>query len=77
MAKDVAEVLGCKQPHVAVSRHCKGAELLKGVESTPLTSSPRGINIIPESDLNRLEPRSFPARLNADEWLIQGKPKNP
>ena len=68
----MADVLGHIRPQNAVKKHCKHAKLLKGVESTGLTLSPRGLTIIPESDLYRLESRSFPARLNADEWLIQG-----
>ncbi len=58
VAKDVAKALGYVDTKQAVRDHCKYAELLKGVESTPLTDSPRGINIIPESDVYALIFRS-------------------
>jgi hypothetical protein len=47
VAKDVAEILGYTDGKQAVRDHCKCPILLKGVESTPFTSSPRGITIIP------------------------------
>ena len=40
----------------AIADHCKCAKLLKGHESRPLTSSPYGINIIPERDVCQLRP---------------------
>lgn len=54
VANDVAEILGFKFPHGAVRDHCKYPVLLKGAESAALTSSPRGINIIPEADVYRM-----------------------
>lgn len=48
VAKDVAEVLGYAQPDKAVRDHCKGVFLLNAAESAGLTSSPRGITIIPQ-----------------------------
>lgn len=54
VARDVAEVLGYALPQKAIIDHCNHAKTLKGSESPLLTSSPRGINIIPESDVYRL-----------------------
>jgi prophage antirepressor-like protein len=58
VANDVAAALGYKIPKDAVIVHCKYAKILKGGDSAHLTDSPRGINIIPESDLYRLIMRS-------------------
>ena len=44
VANDVAETLGYSSPKDAIANHCKYAELLKGVDSSLLTDSPRGIN---------------------------------
>lgn len=54
VARDVADVLGYVLPQKAIIDHCNHAKTLKGSESLLLTSSPRGINIIPESDVYRL-----------------------
>ena len=54
VANDVATALGYADAKQAVRDHCNYAELLKGVESTPFTSSPRGIMVIPESDVYAL-----------------------
>lgn len=54
IANDVATALGYADAKQAVRDHCNYAELLKGVESTPFTSSPRGIMVIPESDVYAL-----------------------
>lgn len=43
VANDVAETLGYSSPKDAIANHCKYAELLKGVDSSLLTDSPRGI----------------------------------
>lgn len=71
VGNDVATALGyvdCKQ---AIHSHCKRAILLKGVESTPLTNSPRGITIIPEGDVFRLIVRSnLPAAEKFECWLM-------
>ena len=71
MAKDVAEALGYKTTQKAIWDHCKCAELLKGVESKGLTSSPRGITIIPERDLYRLIMHSKRPQAEAfEEWVV-------
>lgn len=71
VANDVAAILGytdCKQ---AIRDHCKCSELLKGVDSAPLTSSPRGITIIPERDVYRLIMRSkLPSAERFEEWVV-------
>ena len=54
VAKDVAECLGFTHPQSAIIYYCNHAKVLKGGETPLLTSSPRGINIIPES--RRLPP---------------------
>ncbi len=54
VANDIAKALGYKIPKDAVHRHCKSMILLKGVKAAPLTTSPRGIGIVPESDVYRL-----------------------
>ncbi|NVN90443.1 MAG: hypothetical protein HXX11_07535 [Desulfuromonadales bacterium] len=70
IANDVAARLGYKIPKDAVKAHCKRPELLKGGESVPHTSSPRGIMIIPESDMYRLILRSkLPAAERFQDWL--------
>lgn len=71
MANDIAAVLGYADCRQAVSDHCKSAILLKGVESTPLTTSPRGITIIPERDVYRLIMRSkLPSAERFEEWVV-------
>jgi|GEM_PF-1584450 len=54
VANEVAAILGYRYPKNAVQNHCKHSVLLKGDESSTLTSSPRGINIIPEADVYRM-----------------------
>jgi len=71
IANDVAAMLGYKFPKDAVKVHCKCPILLKGGESSPFTSSPRGIMIIPESDMYRLVLRSkLPAAERFQDWLF-------
>ena len=70
IAKDVAEVLGYKDPDQAIRKHCKCPKILKPVESTGLTNSPRGITIIPESDIYRLIMRSkLPQAEAFQDWV--------
>ncbi len=71
VAKDVAEVLGYAYPAQSVRKFCKSPKLLKGVEATTLTSSPRGITIIPERDVYRLIMRSkLPQAEEFEEWVV-------
>ena len=71
-AKDVAECLGFTHPQSAIIDHCNHAKVLKGGETPLLTSSPRGINIIPESDVYRLVMRSkLPAAEQFQTWVCE------
>lgn len=72
VANDVATALGYAVPKDAVAAHCKYAEILKGGESAPLTSSPRGIAVIPESDVYRLIMRSnLPSAEDFRDWVCE------
>ena len=71
VAKDVATMLGYKDTDKAVRMHCKYAKLLKPANSAGLTSSPRGINIIPEPDVWRLIIKStLPEAQKVEEWVF-------
>lgn len=54
VAMDVARTLGYRDTDQAVRNHCKSLKTLKPVDSTGLDLGPRGVTIIPESDLYRL-----------------------
>lgn len=72
VANDVAAALGYARPKDAVASHCKYAELLKGGESPLLTDSPRGINVIPESDVYALVFRSnLPLAEKFRAWVCE------
>lgn len=72
VAKDVAECLGFTHPQSAIIDHCNYAKVLKSGVSPLLTSSPRGINIIPESDVYRLVMRSkLPAAEQFQTWVCE------
>nr|DAU99828.1 MAG TPA: repressor domain protein [Caudoviricetes sp.] len=72
VAKDVAECLGFKDTDDAIRKHCNHAKTLKPGKTPGLTSSPRGINIIPESDIYRLVMRSnLPAAVQFQEWVCE------
>lgn len=71
VAKDVAQALGYIDTKQAVRDHCKHSKLLKGVNSTPLTTSPRGITIIPQGDVYRLVARSrLPGAERFESWIF-------
>ena len=64
--------MGFARPEKAIIDHCNHAKTLKGPESGGLTSSPRGINIIPESDVYRLVMRSkLPAAEQFQTWVCE------
>ncbi len=67
VAKDVAEILGYKEPGVAIRTHCKG-----GVKHTlPSGGSDKEYTIIPERDVYRLIFRSkLPAAERFEEWVV-------
>lgn len=72
VANDVASALGYAVPKKAVIDHCKYAEIFKGTDSVPLTDSPRGISIIPESDVYRLIMRSnLPNAERFQDWVVE------
>lgn len=72
VARDVALVLDYDQPQKALARHCKYVKTLKGYETHLLTNSPRGINIIPESDVFRLVMRSrLPQAEAFQDWVCE------
>lgn len=69
VARDVVFVLGYKSAKNVIRYHCKHQKTLR---PTTLTDSPRGINIIPESDVFRLIARtSMPQADPVQDWLIR------
>jgi len=71
VAADVCKVLGYSKTQNAVVAHCKCAKLLNGPDSGQLTTSPRGITIIPERDVYRLIMRSkLPSAERFEEWVV-------
>lgn len=68
VAKDVAEILGYKEPGLAVRTHCKG-----GVKHTlPTNGGPQTLTLIPESDVYRLIIRSkLPAAEKFEKWIME------
>lgn len=72
VANDIAAALGYAVPKKAVIDHCKHAEIFKGTDLVPLTDSPRGISIIPESDVYRLIMRSnLPNAERFQDWVVE------
>lgn len=58
VGNEVAAKMGYADPKSAIRDNCKCPKLLKGEQAASLTVSPRGIRIIPESDLYRLVMKS-------------------
>lgn len=72
VANDVARALGYSVPKDAVATHCKYAELFKGGDLPPLSNSPYGMKIIPESDMYRLIMRSrLPSAERFEVWVME------
>jgi len=72
VGKEVALALGYTNSKKAIIDHCKSPKLLKGHVALPLTSSPRGINIIPESDLFRLVMKSqLEGAVEFQDWVCE------
>ena len=72
VAKDVAKILGYQDTDQSIRKHCKHAELFKPVDSTGLGIGPRGVIIIPESDLYRLIMRSnLPNAEQFQDWVVE------
>ncbi len=72
IGKDVALALGYERPADAISAHCKYPRILKVGEIPTLNIPPRGLSIIPESDLFRLIMKS---KLDSAEifqdWVVE------
>lgn len=64
---DIAKVLGYKEPHKAVSRHCKG-----GTKHTVLTNGGnQEVIVIPEGDVYRLIIKSkLPSAERFEAWIM-------
>ncbi len=72
VANDIASALEYENLSRDVQRHCKHVKLLKSTAAVPLTDSPRGINIIPESDVYRLIMRSnLPKAAEFQDWVCE------
>lgn len=72
VANDIAEALGYKHPKDSIRDNCKYAKLLKGEQASPLTDSPYGVKIIPESDLYRLIMRSqLESAEKFQDWVVE------
>ena len=50
----MCKILGYANPSDVAKRHCKYAKVLKPMDSRDTSLPPRGVLIIPESDLYRL-----------------------
>jgi anti-repressor protein len=72
IAKDVCQILGYTDTQAAVRVHCKHAEILRAGETPGLAINPRGVFIIPESDLYRLIMRSnMPYAEQFQTWVVE------
>jgi anti-repressor protein len=72
VAKEVAAVLGYVNGSRDVQRHCKYPKLFKSTDSVLLEIGPRGVLIIPESDLYRLIIKStLPAAEEFEKWVME------
>jgi prophage antirepressor-like protein len=72
VAKEVCDILGYLNSRKAVKDHCKHAKLLRGNESLRLGFNPRGVTLIPESDLYRLTIQSkLPTAERFEEWVVE------
>ena len=68
VGKDVAEILGYKEPHKAISRHCK-----HGIKHpiVDITGFEQPMNIIPMGDVIRLAVKSnLPGADEFEEWIM-------
>lgn len=68
VASDVAEALGYKEPHKAVSRHCKGGT----IHPTPTASGIQEMLVIREPDVYRLVVKSrLPSADRFEQWVFE------
>lgn len=67
VGSDIAKVLGYKEPHKAISRHCKG-----GMKRTVLTNGGnQEVTVIPEGDVYRLIIKSkLPSAEKFESWIM-------
>lgn len=67
VGSDIAKVLGYKEPHKAISRHCKG-----GMKRTVLTNGGnQEVAVIPEGDVYRLIIKSkLPSAEKFESWIM-------
>lgn len=67
VGSDIAKVLGYKEPHKAISRHCKG-----GMKHTILTNGGnQEVTVIPEGDIYRLIIKSkLPSAEKFESWIM-------
>ena len=71
-AMDVTDILGYVNGPDAVKKHCKHAKILKHSDSLCLGFGPRGITIIPESDVYRLVIKSkLPAADRLESFVME------
>lgn len=68
VGSDIAKVLGYKEPHKAISRHCKG-----GIKRTILTNGGKQeLIVIPEGDVYRLIIKSkLPSAERFECWIFE------
>ncbi len=75
VGRDIAQALEYSNPKKALRDHCKHLKILKGHELEPLgikTESPRGLGLIPESDVFRLIMRSNkPEAERFQDWVVE------
>jgi anti-repressor protein len=72
VAKDLTDILGYANGSRDVQRHCKYAKTLNSTEAVELTDSPRGVLVVPESDLYRLIMRSDkPDAERFQDWVVE------
>jgi prophage antirepressor-like protein len=72
VAKDVCAVLEYVKSQNAVLMHCKYPKIYKGPDLGLLTTSPRGITIIPKSDVYRLVLKSYkPEAVAFQDWIVE------
>ena len=72
VARDVAGVLGYSNLEQAIRINCKNVKVHKQLHGSGLTTSPRGINIIPESDVYQLIMSSkLPSAVAFKDWVCE------
>ena len=72
IAKDVGTLLGYKNPARSAKMHCKHLKILKATKMVGFKIPPRGLQIIPESDLYRLIMRfDMPEAERFQDWVCE------